>query len=115
MVLANRDSTSLGKPRNARTSSSLPRLSAIRMVAAFAPPVLSSRRRRKLGGTSRTERYTSVLSPVAMNTVELFVVSFCIPPRAYDIMTQLLWEAEVSSSVQARILECYLNEAKRGL
>src|SRR5260370_38131289 len=60
-----------GKPRMARTISSFPLRSAIRMVAELMPLVDCSSFLRKGGGTSWTERNTSVRPPTEMKMVEL--------------------------------------------
>src|SRR5271170_2848309 len=64
-----------GKPRMARTISSLPLRSAIRMVAELMLLVDCSSFLRRGGGTSATDRYTSVLSPTEIKIVELFSVT----------------------------------------
>src|SRR5450755_3627112 len=74
-VLVRRDRRLDGKPRIARTISSLPLRSAIRMVAELMPLVDCSSFLRNAGGTSFTERYTSVLFPTEIKMVELFNVT----------------------------------------
>src|SRR5580704_12758939 len=74
-----RDLRPEGSPRMARTISSLPLRSAIRMVAELMPLVDCSSRLRRVGGTSSTERYTSVLLPTEMKMVELFKVTRDMP------------------------------------
>src|SRR5579864_9604704 len=64
-----------GRPRIARTISSLPLRSAMRMVAELMLLVDCSSFLRRGGGTSSTERNTSVLFPTEMKIVELFKVT----------------------------------------
>src|ERR1700727_1249802 len=64
-----------GKPRMARTISSLPLRSAIKIVAELMPLVDCSSFLRRAGGTSATDLYTSVLLPTEMKIVELFSVT----------------------------------------
>src|SRR5215472_13083021 len=77
--LLKRDFRLDGSPRIARTISSLPFRSAIRMVAELMLLVDCSSFLRSGGGTSFTERKTSVLSPTEMKMVELFTVTRDIP------------------------------------
>ncbi len=81
--LVNRERRLDGKPRMARTISSLPLRSAIRMVAELIPLVDCSSFLRSGGGTSSTERYTSVLLPTEMKMVELFKVTRDIMSTAF--------------------------------
>src|SRR5579871_6323130 len=70
-----RDRSPDGNPRIARTISSLPLRSAMRMVAELMPFVDCSSLFRSEGGTSSTDRYTSVLFPMEIKMVELFNVT----------------------------------------
>src|SRR5450759_279893 len=69
-----RERTLDGSPRMARTISSRPRRSAIRIVAELMPLVDCSSFFRKRGGTSATDRKIWILSPTEMKIVELLTV-----------------------------------------
>src|SRR5581483_6240800 len=93
-------------PRIARTISSLPLRSAIRMVAEFMPLVDCSSFLRSEGGMSSTDRYTSVLSPTEMKMVELFKVTRDIQTPRYGTQDEAAWGTLATSGTERSSPAC---------